>query len=75
MDNWTNKGIAVVTARSKEDPIYQSLLEQCIVAEEACLAVLGNLTPQERACIEQYMTLCDELQYRMTQLAYSCNEK
>lgn len=73
MDNWTDLAVFEITAAAKNDACYQALLRRCAQAEIHYLSVSAKLTEEDRRAIEEYITLCEETQYRMTQLAYFCN--
>ena len=73
MKEWTEYGFHLVASLCKNDPIYQSLLQECATAEAEYLNAINNLSPKNRACIERYIALCDELDNRRTQIAYFCH--
>ena len=52
----------------KQDPLYQKLLSSCEKAEQAYLRILAGLNPEDQALLEQYITLCEELDHRKLQL-------
>lgn len=54
-------------ARRDED--YQNLLIRCRGAEAAYQKILASLPVDQQAQLEEYISLCEELQYRLTQLA------
>lgn len=70
MDLWTEYAEFQVTERAKADKHYQALLEQCLIAEKSYLRIVEKLSEQDRADVEHYLTICEEMQYRMAQLAY-----
>lgn len=54
-------------ARRDED--YQNLLAHCRRAEAAYQKILSTLPPEQQEQLEHYISLCEELQHRLTQLA------
>ena len=70
MDLWNDLAAFQLAALSKQDECYQKLLNQCLAAEAAYLKLLPRLSEDDRRCIEHYLSLCEETQYRLTQLAY-----
>lgn len=72
MDKWTDLAVLRITAAAKNDPCYQSLLRRCEQAELLYQTVSAKLTEEDRRIVEEYIALCDQMQYRLTQLAYFC---
>lgn len=54
-------------ARKDED--YQNLLTRCREAEKTYRNILDMLPAEQQVQLEAYISLCEELQYRLTQLA------
>lgn len=52
-----------------KDADYQELLRRCREAEADYRRILATLPPEQQEQLESYISLCEELQYRMTQLA------
>ena len=55
--------------RTKSDPVYQELLQQCSLAEELYCKILSSLSPDDQDALSRYISLCEELEYRRTILA------
>ena len=72
MDQWADDAVFRVVDAAKHDPFYQDLLDKCKVAESKYHDAVQPLSEPEQLSIENYIALCEELQYRMTQLAYRC---
>ena len=70
MDGWTDEVVMKLSQLAKNDCEYQLLLNRCRKMEVEYLAIMNRLAEEERLCIDEYIVLCEELQYRMTQLAY-----
>ncbi|MBE6975562.1 MAG: hypothetical protein E7436_08750 [Ruminococcaceae bacterium] len=51
------------------DEIYQSTLSECLALETEYLRIVEQLPPQDRALLEHYIALCEELEYRRTDIA------
>lgn len=73
MTQWTEYGFFLVAKQCENDPIYQSLLAECAAAEAAYLAIVQTLSPEDRACVERYISLCEELDNRRAQIAWFCH--
>jgi hypothetical protein len=54
---------------ARKDADYQTLLQRCREAEADYRRILDTLSPEQQEQLETYISLCEELQYRMTQLA------
>ena len=53
----------------KEDVLYQQLLTQCRLVETAYRELLRQLPKEKGECIEHYISLCEEMEYRRTCIA------
>ena len=60
-----------LNALLKADSIYQSLLTQCLHAEEDYHRICTTLCENDRLSLERYIILCEELDHRKLQLALS----
>ncbi len=58
-------------AAAKRDPIYQELLQNCAVREEDYLRIKSTLSPGDQDALDRYLSVCEELEYRRTCLAFS----
>ena len=61
----------VILEAARKDEIYQDLLTRCIAAEDSYLKLLITLPSQQREQLENYISLCEELEHRKTVLACS----
>ena len=55
--------------RISADPEYQSLLQQCIALEPEYLRIRNSLSVADQSLLEDYISLCEEMEYRKMQLA------
>lgn len=53
----------------KTDREYQTLLWQCRMLEPEYQRIMASLPEQDRALLDRYITLCEELEYRGAFLA------
>jgi len=70
MEQWAEKAYFQVVELAKADAEYQKLLQQVKAAEEAYQQAVQLLPEAVVEKVEKYLTLTEELSYRMTQLAY-----
>ena len=59
----------ILREEARKDTHYQELLQACREAGEDYTAILRSLPPEQQEQLERYITLCEELQYRLTTLA------
>ena len=52
----------------ENDTQYQELLDKCCALTEEYFRVLESLHPNDRACLQQYRDLCEDLEDRTVQL-------
>ena len=46
------------------DKQYQALLSQCVTLEPEYQRIIDHLSPDDRAVLERYIALCEEMDYR-----------
>ncbi len=51
------------------DKQYQNLLSQCVALESEYQRIVGHLSHDDRAVLERYITLCEEMDYRKLSIA------
>ncbi|MBE6949518.1 MAG: hypothetical protein E7456_06700 [Ruminococcaceae bacterium] len=73
MDIWSDVIYPKLLELMAADEIYQNRLEQCRISEKSFLKVADSLSIAQRKIIEDYMVSCDNLEFRMTQLAAFLN--
>lgn len=54
---------------ARRDPEYQALLARCRELEAPYRELLESLPPDRRELLETYISLCEDLEHRMTILA------
>ena len=54
---------------ARKDQEYQCLLAQCRKAEKDYERILQSLSPDDQEQLDRYITLCEELEHRLTLLA------
>ena len=69
-DIWNDYGIYRVTEKARGDQHYQELLAECKQLECGFNEVMNKLSEDDRSKVENYIAVCEDLQYRKTQLAY-----
>lgn len=72
MKQWLEVGIYQVRDMLSRDEGYGRLMIQCEKAKERYDIIVAKLTEQEREEIEDYIALCEELEYQWTHTAYRC---
>ena len=59
----------ILLEAARKDDHYQKLLRACREAEADYTAIRDSLSEDQREQLERYISLCEELQYRLTTLA------
>ena len=59
-----------INSAAGEDAYYQETLRECREAEAKYLEVVGRLTPEEREVIDDYVTVCENLEFQRARIAY-----
>lgn len=59
----------VLWEAARKDPEYQQLLTQCRAAEQDYFEILESLPPERREQLQDYISLCEELERRLAELA------
>ena len=67
---WDDEVITRLIAAVRMDRDYQELLEQCRSLEEGYCRIMNGLSDSDRTLLDKYIAVCEDMQYRMTQLAY-----
>ncbi len=60
---------ALLVQLTRRDGVYQTLLADCLALETEYRRILEQLSPEDRTLLERYITLCEELEYRRTEIA------
>ena len=61
----------ILLEAARKDNHYQKLLRACREAEADYTAIRDSLSEDQREQLERYISLCEELQHRLTTLACS----
>ena len=75
MQEWLESGIHQVNAVLREDQDFQGLSQRLNVMKKGYDSVMQCLTPDQRQNIENYIALCEELEYQKTFTAYYCGKR
>ena len=59
----------ILLEAARKDNHYQKLLRACREAEADYTAIRDSLSEDQREQLERYISLCEELQHRLTTLA------
>lgn len=59
----------ILVSLSKQDEWYMELLDQCRHLEPEFRQIKAKLTQEEQERLDQYISTCEEMLYRQTQLA------
>lgn len=70
MSIWADKVVVELMAVCQTDAAYQEILCQCKEAEKDYLRIIERLSFAEREKLDNYISLCEELQFQMARLAY-----
>lgn len=71
MDKWSREIAFRIAARAENDEIYQELLRQCEKKETGYQKIMQIHPKNEQEEVDDYIAVCEELEHRMTQLAYA----
>lgn len=75
MKEWLETGMHQVNALLSKDADFQELLERLTVAQIHYQNVVEKLLPEEQETIEDYIALCEEVEYQKTLTAYYCGKR
>lgn len=56
-------------SRTRTDAEFQTLLQQCAALESEFLRIRNSLPEDSQGILDEYICLCEELEYRRTCLA------
>ena len=59
----------LLALHTRADAHYQSLLRQCGELESEYRRIMALLKPDDALALERYISLCEELEYRRTDIA------
>jgi hypothetical protein len=75
MKEWLEIGTHQVNAILGCDADFQNLSKQLVFAEKQYRTVIEKLSPIELEIIENYIALCEEVEYQKTRTAYYCGKR
>lgn len=59
----------IIVSLSKQDEWYMELLDQCRNLEPEFRQIKAKLTEEEQELLDQYISTCEDMLYRQSQLA------
>lgn len=72
MEQWLRIGRLQVQEILDHDPEFNQLLAQLEQAEIEYRRVMDTLPPEDQEIIENYIALCEDVEYQKTHTAYRC---
>ena len=75
MREWLEIGIHQVNALLARDTDYQRLKRELEKAQKNYRTATEKLTPRELEQLENYIALCEEIEYQKTLTAYYCGKR
>jgi len=60
-----------LTAMTRVDSFYRELLDRCSALSDDYHRICSSLSEDDREKLEMYISICEELEYRRTCLAYA----
>ena len=72
MEQWLRIGQPQIQEILKHDPEFKQLLAKMKEAELEYRRVMDTLPPQDQEIIENYIVLCENVEYQKTYTAYRC---
>ena len=67
MKEWLQTGMNQVNGLLSKDQDFQNLMQR--------LDIVSKLSPEEQLMIEDYIALCEEIEYQKTFTAYYCGKR
>ena len=75
MNEWRAMGVHRVNALLAGDADYQKLKRQLNKAQESYRKATENLSAEQKEQIDEYIALCEEIEYQKTVTAYYCGKR
>lgn len=72
MDVWADVACRQVMEKCSMDPEYQKILAECREREQAYRTVLQGLEESQRRAVDDYVAICEELEFQFARLAFAC---
>ena len=70
MKTWEDKVIPYLYTRASSDTLYQNILQKMLKAEKQYRVILGSLDEESKMILDDYIALCEELQFQLARFAY-----
>ena len=70
MDHWNEYAYPKITAKARQDNLYLELLTENRILEQEYRKLMEKLDEAEQVILDSYIASCEELEYRLTQIAY-----
>ena len=76
MEHWNEYAYPKITARARQDKIYLELLREYKILEQEYEKLMEKMSETEQEIVDSYIASCEELEFRLTQIAYQvgCSE-
>ena len=75
MREWLECGIHLVNDLLRTDQDFRELFQRLEITPKEYDAVVEKLSLNQRQVIEDYISLCEELEYQKTFTAYYCGKR
>ena len=75
MKEWLQTGMYQVNGLLREDQDFQNLMQRLEIAGKDYQRILSKLSLEEKLIIENYIALCEEIEYQKTFTAYYCGKR
>lgn len=72
MQIWADAVYRQISEKCRLDLDYQKVLEECRDREQAYHAAIAELTQQQRSAIDDYIAICEELEFQFARVAFFC---
>ena len=70
MDHWNEYAYPKITARARQDNIYLELLTENRILEQKYRKLMEKMGEAEQEMVDSYIASCEDLEFRLTQIAY-----
>lgn len=74
MKEWLEQGFHQVNGLLSQDADFQALQQRLAEAQIKYQAVVDRLSPEDLETIENYIALCEEIEYQKALTAYYCGK-
>ena len=70
MEHWNEYAYPKITAKARQDKIYLELLREYKILEQEYEKLMEKMSETEQEIVDSYIASCEELEFRLTQIAY-----